>query len=128
VEAKCKKRRKKMATSKQGTIDWLMLGNRISDMRRSRNMTQLELAERLGTSDVYIGYLEQGKRHGTLETFINIVNILGYSMDDLLEMYLVRSAPDAFDTKLLVENCTQEERDLIFHMIHEVLLFTRSRQ
>ena len=116
-----------MATSKQGTIDWLMLGNRISDMRRSRNMTQLELAERLGTSDVYIGYLEQGKRHGTLETFINIVNILGYSMDDLLEMYLVRSAPDAFDTKLLVENCTQEERDLIFHMIHEVLLFTRSR-
>ena len=97
-----------MATSKQGTIDWLMLGNRISDMRRSRNMTQLELAER--------------------ETFINIVNILGYSMDDLLEMYLVRSAPDAFDTKLLVENCTQEERDLIFHMIHEVLLFTRSRQ
>ena len=28
----------------------------------------------------------------------------------------------------LVENCTQEERDLIFHMIHEVLLFTRSRQ
>ena len=43
-------------------------------------------------------------------------------------MYLVRSAPDAFDTKLLVENCTQEERDLIFHMIHEVLLFTRSRQ
>ena len=69
-----------MATSKQGTIDWLMLGNRISDMRRSRNMTQLELAERLGTSDVYIGYLEQGKRHGTLETFINIVNILGYSI------------------------------------------------
>lgn len=40
---------------KQGTIDWLMLGNRISDMRRSRNMTQLELAEKLGTSDVYIG-------------------------------------------------------------------------
>ena len=117
-----------MATSKQGTIDWLMLGNRISDMRRSRNMTQLELAERLGTSDVYIGYLEQGKRHGTLEIFIKIVNILGYSMDDLLEMYLVRSSPDAFDTKLLVEDCTQEERDLIFHMIHEVLLFTRSRQ
>ena len=117
-----------MGASKKELINWLILGNRISDMRRSRNMTQQELAERLGTSDVYVGYLEQGKRHGTLETFISIVNILEYTMDDLLEMFLVRSVPGSFDTKLLVESCTPEERNLIYRMVHEVLDFTRNRQ
>ena len=49
-------------------------------------------------------------------------------MDDLLEMFLVRSAHDSFDTKLLVESCTPEERNLIYRMVHEVLDFTRNRQ
>ena len=117
-----------MGTSNSGLINWLTLGSRISDMRRSRNMTQQELAERLGTSDVYVGYLDQGKRHGTLETFINIVNILEYSMDDLLGMYLISKAPDTFDAKLLVQNCTPEERALILHMIRDLLDFTHNRR
>ena len=116
-----------MAEHKKGMIDWLQLGTRIADMRRSRGMTQQELAEHIGHSDVYVGYLEQGKRHGTLETFINIVNVLGYTMDDLLDSHLEHKEPVSFDTLHLVETCTPKERELILHMVHVILDYTRSQ-
>jgi transcriptional regulator with XRE-family HTH domain len=117
-----------MATRRKGMIDWLYLGNRIADMRRSRKMTQQELAEYIGRSEVYIGYMEQGKRHGTLETMIKIVNILGYSMDDLFSEYLDHKMPASYDIKLLVSSCKPEERDVIFRMIHDMLDFIRGKK
>ena len=52
-------------------INWLQIGSKVAEMRRSRNMTQQQLAELTGLSDVYIGYLEQGKRHGTMDAGFN---------------------------------------------------------
>ncbi len=60
-------------------IDWLLIGGKIAEMRRSRDITQQQLAELTGLSDVYIGYLEQGKRHGTMDTYLLIVNVLGFT-------------------------------------------------
>ena len=50
-------------------IDWQMLGNRIAEMRISRGITQMELAEMTGLSLTHIGYIEQGKRHGKLRLY-----------------------------------------------------------
>ena len=51
-------------------VDWLTIGNRIAEMRLSRGLTQLQLAELTGLSRVYIGYIEQGKRCGTILTYL----------------------------------------------------------
>ena len=40
-------------------IDWRRLGNRIAEMRMARGVTQMELAEMIGLSPTYIGYIEQ---------------------------------------------------------------------
>ena len=57
-------------------IDWQMLGNRIAEMRISRGITQMELAEMTGLSLTHIGYIEQGKRHGKFETYARTITIL----------------------------------------------------
>ena len=107
-------------------IDWQHIGYKVSDMRRSRNMTQQELAELTGLSDVYIGYLEQGKRHGPMDTYILIVNTLGYSMDDLLEEYIVKKSPlNPSDTKYLNIDCSREEQELVRTLVRETMAFFR---
>ena len=109
-------------------IDWLQIGSKIAEMRRSRNITQQQLAELTGLSDVYVGYLEQGKRHGTLDTYLLIVNTLGFTMDDLLSEYLdQRYGVMAIDIEAQMAGCEPREQDLILHMVQEMLIFFRDK-
>ena len=69
-------------------INWLRLGSKIQDMRRLTQITQQQLAERSKISDVYLGYIEQGIRRCSIETYIRLVNALGFTLDDLFADYL----------------------------------------
>ncbi len=110
------------------SIDWQHIGGKVSEMRRSRNMTQQELAEKTGLSDVYIGYLEQGKRHGPMGTYIQIVNALGYSMDDLLEEYITKKLPlSPSDAKFFTIECSPEEQELVRCLVREMMAFFRQQ-
>ena len=109
-------------------INWLQTGGKIAEMRRSRDMTQQQLAELTGLSDVYIGYLEQGKRHGTMDTYLLIVNVLGFTMDDLLNEYLDQHVRVmATDIESQMAGCEPREQDLILHMVQEMLIFFREK-
>ena len=104
-------------------IDWRMLGNRISEMRIARGITQPQLAEMTGVSVVYIGFLEQGKRHGTLETYLNIVNALGFTLNDLLREYIAET-PDMLLTEKISDamtECGRDEKDAILRIVREVV-------
>lgn len=103
------------------SIDWMKLGNKITRMRVSRKMTQFELAECTCLSDVYIGYLEQGKRRASLDTYVKIVNALGYTLDDLMSEYLTNRDTVAIDLKSLLEDCRDEERLLVLQLIKDMI-------
>ena len=102
-------------------IDLIGLGNRITRMRMTKKMTQFELAEMTGLSEVYIGYIERGKRRAALDTYIKIVNALGYTLDDLIAEYLTSQDTVALNLKELLEDCRIEERKLILRLIKEMV-------
>ena len=60
------------------------IGKNIRNFRRSKKMRQEDLAEKTGLSTNYIGSLERGEKVPSLETFIEIANVLGVSTDMLL--------------------------------------------
>lgn len=60
------------------------IGKNIRNFRRSKKMRQEDLAEKTGLSTNYIGSLERGEKVPSLETFIEIANVLGVSADMLL--------------------------------------------
>ena len=107
-------------------LDSRILGNRVADMRISRGLTQFQLAELIGRSRVYVGYLEQGKRCGTLLTYMDIVSVLGYSLNDL-----VGSGFSDPDTELLSElsvaltDCSENEKESILRIFREMLKMIR---
>lgn len=53
--------------------------------RAELDMTQEDLAEKVGVSRVYIGYVEQGRNTPTLEILEKIAKALKMKVGDLLE-------------------------------------------
>lgn len=58
---------------------------RIKKFRNEIGLTQEELAEKVGVSRVYIGYVEQGRNTPSLEILEKITKALKVSLSDVLE-------------------------------------------
>src|SRR5262249_31599708 len=61
-------------------------GESIRNRRRQLEMTQEELARRIGTSSPYVGHLEARKRHPSQEVVMRIAEVLGL---DARELFLL---------------------------------------
>ncbi len=62
------------------------LGERLKEVRKSKRMTQQELAERAGLHLTYVGHLELGKYHPTVYVMWKISKALEVSMNELTEI------------------------------------------
>lgn len=60
-------------------------GHRLAEVRKSRGMTQQELAEKLDISLVSIGYIETGRRWPRLNTLHRIADALGVRVGDIFK-------------------------------------------
>ena len=60
-------------------------GRRLAEVRKSRGMTQQQLAEKLEISLVSVGYIETGKRWPRISTLHRIADALGVRIKELFE-------------------------------------------
>lgn len=60
-------------------------GKRLANVRRSRGLTQAQLAERVNMSVVAIAYLETGKRWARIGTLQKISSALKVPLKDLFD-------------------------------------------
>jgi transcriptional regulator with XRE-family HTH domain len=58
----------------------------IRQRRRQLNITQEQIARRMGVSAPYIGHLETGKRHPSEKIVIKLADILGFDRGELFLM------------------------------------------
>ena len=66
-------------------MDLTTVAKRISAARRSRGLTQEELAAKAEISPTHIGVIERGQKIPNLDTFVAIANALEVSADSLLQ-------------------------------------------
>jgi DNA-binding XRE family transcriptional regulator len=59
------------------------LGKKIQKIRKSIGFTQEELAEKIGISRAYMGFIEQGRYSASLEVLEKIAKALRIKMSDL---------------------------------------------
>jgi len=59
-------------------------GEKLKAVRKSKRLTQLELSKRLGVSKGTVSAYEQGLSYPSIETLVNICDILNISADYLL--------------------------------------------
>jgi transcriptional regulator with XRE-family HTH domain len=85
-------------------------------------MSQAELAERADMSVSYISHIETTKKKASLETLVRIANVLGVTVDYLLNGNQTNDSAE-YRTALtrLIEDCTSYEKRIIY----EVALATK---
>jgi transcriptional regulator with XRE-family HTH domain len=65
-------------------VNYENIGKKIRAYRIQRHMTQAELAEKTGLSDVYISYIENGVKRVSLNALLKIVYVFDISLDSLV--------------------------------------------
>ncbi len=61
------------------------LGENLREIRVSKNITQSELAEKLGADKSFVSNIENGKTNPTLSTITSLAKALGVSANELLK-------------------------------------------
>ena len=69
-------------------IDYKDLGSKIRQLRRTAEITQEELANKVGISSSFMGHIERGSRIASLETLVLICNELNTTPTYLLRASL----------------------------------------
>lgn len=99
-------------------INYEELGERIRQFRKSKNMTQEQLAEKTGLSHVQIGNIESARSRPSVESLANISSALEISTDQLL-FGCVRFSEDQYYTEYsdIIKNCNDKEKHIITETI-----------
>jgi transcriptional regulator with XRE-family HTH domain len=69
---------------KEGTMDFTLMGKRLKKHRLAKNLKQTELAEKTNLSVDYISKMERGQRIPAIPVFVELLNVLEVSADDIL--------------------------------------------
>ena len=72
-------------------IDYTIIGKRIKELRKSKGLTQAQLAEMSGVEPSNISHIERAATKLSLPTLISIANALESSLDELVYGNLTKS-------------------------------------
>lgn len=91
-------------------------GQLIKDSRKNKNLTQEQLAERVGVSLRYISKIENEGKKPSVEVLENLVHILTIPPNDIFYPNLRSDNRIEYASKLLAK-CTNREIDAVVAML-----------
>lgn len=99
------------------TINRFALGDRIYNARIKRNLTQNDLAELAGISNTYLSHIENGTKRMSMDTFVDILNALGTTADELLIDSIYTNDLQTRDKlEVVLNGCTVYEKKVILEI------------
>ena len=90
-------------------MDQLKIGKFIAECRKQKNLTQMQLSEKLGITDKAISKWERGFAMPDSSIMLELCDILGISVNELLS-----------GEKISMENNNQKKEQLLFDMAKEL--------
>ena len=93
-----------------GSVEAASIGKRIREVRRSRSMTQVQLAEAAGISASHMGDIETGRSSFSVEVLQKICRALHVSADSILLTAIPETVgTHSADLEKLLADCSEEE-------------------
>ena len=87
------------------------MGRRIQFLRQQRKISQMDLAEVLGISRQYMGFIENDERTPSLDIVIKLAEAFGITVDDLLGRQL--NTEEETEMYALLTDCSPEESTIL---------------
>ena len=104
------------------TVNYVTIGKLIRQYRINNNITQEELAFRIGSSAAYISYLENGKKKPSLHKLLQISEALNVTVNDFVYGTSYYSAPKGYDElRTLFSQYPYEKQQILLSNISMLL-------
>ena len=97
-------------------VDYEKLGVRVRQQRELNNLTQGELARKVGVTGSFIGHIERGEKKASLETLVALCNALEIPPSLLLRDSL---SDEAMHSQLSFDAANQDLMKGIMHVLRE---------
>lgn len=103
-------------------IDYASIGKQVRKCRLHAGITQELLAEKINVSPPYISRIETGSASPSLQTLVDICNVLDITVDDLMQDSL-SAAKRKLEGRLgeILADCSAEELNLITDVAAAIL-------
>lgn len=89
------------------------VGDRIREIRKSKNITASSLAEQIGVAQSFISAIENSSKKCSLETLDTICTLLDISLADFFSEEISDLEPNLKQLLEASKNLTLEQRELI---------------
>ena len=102
-------------------VDYVLLGERIKFWRQQKNLTQEQLAEKVGVTPGFISLIEIGKRRVSLESLLSICTEVEITLNELLVGNQIPQ-PSDYNTEFseLISKLDEADRQLMFEITKAV--------
>ena len=95
---------------KEVTMDQLKIGKFIAECRKTKNLTQMQLAEKLGITDKAVSKWERGIAMPDSSIMLELCDILGISVNELLSGEKISMENNQKNEQLLLDMAKELER------------------
>ena len=110
-------------------IDAKLIGKRIKEVRATRKMSQMLLAEKCDISISYLSYIECGRKTPSLEVIIRIARELDTTVDSLLEgNQNTDTGTYEREISYVMEDCSPYEKRVLFEMLNSMKVTIRQNR
>lgn len=111
-------------------VDYPLIARRIKTARKLAGLTQEQLAEQIDISTNAVAKLENNLMTASLQTLVNIANVLHMDINDLLceeRPAEEKSSQDAFLCGL-IRGLSPADKDFIIHVINGMKLYQKTEK
>ena len=110
-------------------LDYFSIGQRIRKYRRSYNMSQEELAEKVNISVTHLSHIETGNTKLSLTVLVKISEALSVSTDDILnDRAVITKNTISDETIKLLESCSVYELSIASDTLKTLITSIRMNQ
>ncbi len=111
------------------SINFKIIGSSVKESRLEKRMSQAVLAELTDMSTSYICYIETAKKHASLDSLVRIANVLGVTVDHLLNGNQINDQEDyREDMVQFIEGCTIYEKRIIYDIAIAAIMSLRDNE
>ena len=96
------------------------IGNKIKEYRKSRKLTQAELAEKVNLNEKQISRIEAGLNYPTYLTFAKIINVLSIDIDEFNINVEKKPNPLKKEIEKIIKNSTEYELKIYIEMLNSL--------
>lgn len=110
----------RVATTSEETELAIRVGKAMAQRRTEANLTQEQVAEKLGIGPEAVSRMERGTVMPTVARLVRLAEILSCGADDLLMDGSNRASDQAKLIAQLLEDLTQNDRDLLLELLRKM--------